>query len=334
MKRMDWRLFVRTVLCGLSIVVLGVVGMIALPRAGLAQTCPCGGPNPRTGRCYACPLLGTGGGTGGGTIIPTDDGGGGGGTGCGTCAPDSTSATEPVETPELDRGDDWVINVQTLFPNQTLEPGAEMTVMLVRTFPATGSQLLQPLENDGQPALYTVRIGEDGNTEFDFGKIGDNAVGGTYKALAIPEIVDSPTAFWTALSSVPSDVLSVQAFGIDDIVSLDDVGALIYENGRRIDIPLTIAPDLASGMNLEFEWQKEGQPLPQAEFPLQPGIYDTILRSQNQSIVGVYAPWEFVVENFAPGLAPQLGPYFSPGEYEISVIVDGVLESTETFVVP
>lgn len=338
MKREDWNLSVQSIPIGLSIVVLSAFAVLFLPCSVFAQTCWCGW-NPTTGECYACPVGGgggivggTGGGTGGGTIEPSD-GGGAGGSGCGNCNEDPTTITESGDAPDLIRGDDWVIDVQKLFPNRMLDPGDEVTVLLVRSFPGT-DRLLQPLENDGQAALYTVRIEEDGATEFDFGKIGENAVGGTYKALAVPETVGSLAEFWTELSSLPSNALNVQEYAVDNFVALDDAAALIYENGRRIDIPFTIVPDLASKVDIEFQWRKEGQQLPQAQLPLQPGIYDTILRSQDQSIMGVYAPWEFVIENFTPGLAQQFGPYFSSGEYEIDILVNGVLESTETLVVP
>jgi hypothetical protein len=41
-----------------------------------------------------------------------------------------------------------------------------------------------------------------------------------------------------------------------------------------------------------------------------------------------------VAPALAPQLTAQLGPYFTPGEYEIDVLIDGVLESTQTLIVP
>lgn len=312
----------------LSIIVLTVLSAVLVPRSASAQTCPYG-RSSRTGKCYACPVFD--GDDGPNTI--TVGGPGPGGSGCGNCNEGPEGLLLPGEPPTLSRGGDWVIDVQDLSPGQDLQPGDMMTVMLTRAFPDQAANLVEPLIRDGQPAMYMVEIGADGDTVFDFGTIGENAVGGTYTALAVPNEVDSLQAFWAAL---PPDTSSSLQFSVADFVALDNAAAAIGDTGRRIDIPLTFDPGMTPDTNVEFRWKKEGQPLPQADNPLQAGIYNTILSSEDQSIMGVYAPLEFVVENFLPGLEGQfpLAPYFTPGEYQIEVLVNGNLESTETLVVP
>jgi hypothetical protein len=260
-----------------------------------------------------------------------------GGSGGGTLMPVPWEFRQPIDD-SLVRLEQWSINPQRLFGVGTLSEHDIVTVMLVREYPDAGAMLVQPLAMDSEPdtpIMYEIIIGEDNAAaDYEVGVLPEDVVGGTYTVLAIPQRVDSPEAFWVALESFTPDMVGVQRFAVENLIALEEDAALLKANGRRIDIPVILDPNLDAEIDVELAWRKDGQPLPKADNPLQPGIYDTTLQTQNQAIIGVYAPWEFLVENLAPQLTAQLGPYFTAGEYKVDVLVDGVLESTQTLTVP
>jgi hypothetical protein len=225
-----------------------------------------------------------------------------------------------------------IIDLETLFPSGNL-PSGPVTVMLVRNTPDAAGTHLQPLGTDDQPAMFTVEVGADSSTKVNFGVPTKDILGGDYVVLAVPQAVDSAQAFQDALQAGTPDTIGWQPFSIKNLVSLDQAGVALADNERQVDVPLTRDPAVLPETDIELQWRKGGNPLPQ---------YTVLPQASEQGVANVYAPGQFIIDNFvapvAPALAPQLtaqlGPYFTPGEYEIDVLIDGVLESTQTLVVP
>ena len=296
------------------------------PRSVYAQVvCRCS-RNLSTGVCFECPTIG-----GGGPIV---NGPGGPCDGC--QARDPWLLITDV-TLQLDRSNPVVLDLQTLFPDRELLPGDRLTVMLTRDLTTADGTLLQPLLAGESPAMYEIVIDEDGVTEADFGILGENALGGAYTVLAIPQQVDTLQAFWDALQSGGPDNTGWQRYNVDALVPLAG-GATVSADGRQIEFLTDVDPAILPNLDVDVQVRREGQPLPQAENPLQPGVFDTLAPAPEPGAMHLYAPGEYALQTYAPALAPMvspyLGAYFTPGEYEVDVTINGVLESTTSFVIP
>jgi hypothetical protein len=317
-----------TRIVGLSLVFTAIVCGAQIQNAYSQQICLYG--KNSSGVCFACLIGPSGtrlGGTGPGTIKPKP-----GGTGCGDCAEDPEYVTTNDDYP-LVRGDDWVIDVQDLFPDSTLVPGTIATVALVRSISSDTEPLLQPLIAGQGTALYMVEIGEDGNTEFSFGSISESIVGGNYRAYALPREINSEQDFWQSIMTEPP---GIQTYNVNNLVTVDANSVRLDEYRRLIDLPVTV--DTSA---VESEIAIRLKNYPDATTPFQVGVYSEASISGEQGRVEVFSPGEYlidrVIEPFVPTFAEQLrdaNPYFQANEYEYEVYVDGVLESSGTVEFP
>ncbi len=311
-----------TRIVSLSIVLAAIFGVAQSLNVYSQATRTCKYGANSKGICYVC--LWQGGGTELGTIQLTV----GGGTGCGSnCQPDPELAGTEGESHPLTRGDDWVINVQDLFPDFGLTPGTIVTVSLVRNISADTETLLQPLAAGEDTALYMLEIGEDGSTEFSFGSISDKMVGGNYRAYGLPREIGSEQEFW---ESITPELAGVQTYNINNLVTVDAGLAQLDEYQRQIDVPITLDTDTMPG-DIEIRLKN----YPEATNPFQLGVYSSASAFGDQGRVEVFSPGEYlidlVVEPIIPAYVEQFrnaNPYFQANEYEYEVYVDGVWESS------
>ena len=128
-------------------------------------------------------------------------------------------------------------------------------------------------------------------------------------------------------------------YKVDNLIPLDGDAATVSPDRRQIDILTDVDPSVLPNVDVDIQVRREGEPLPQAENPLMPGVFDIFAPSPEPGAVSLYAPGEYALQTYAPpvlasAVSPYLEPYFTPGEYEVDVTVNGVLESTTTFVIP
>lgn len=312
----------RRIVDGLLVLILPIAGVLLALHPVYAQ-CRC-----RNGaeECIPCiPIIITVGGSG--TIMPSPDS-------VTESIPEDLQIPEPETGGVLEQESSWVIDLQTLLPDRQLAAGDEVMVMLARERPGTDGKLMEPLIlEDGRLAWYGITIGDDGATAIDLGKLAADAAGGTYAVFVLAQEVATPEEFWGVLNAQP-EMAGLQRFTVKNLVALDQTGLSLADSERQINIPSTIDPAVLTGSNVQLQLNKNGQLLPQTTVIAHP--------TDATSVLNVYAPGQFLIDNVvapvAPQLAPQLtgmlGSYFTPGEYQFDVLVNGVLESTQQFVIP
>ena len=236
--------------------------------------------------------------------------------------PDFLSTSTSIPLPRLQP---WAVDVQALFPDRILLPGDAVTVMIGREL------------GGDEAAVYVVPVGEDGTAVLDLGTLSETDLGGVYSILAVPQAVDSLQELQEVLQAAQPDMVGWQRYNVDALVPLAG-GATVSADGRQIEFLTDVDPAILPNLDVDVQVRREGEPLPQAENPLLPGVYDTVAPSEDQGTVSLYAPGEYALQTYAPALAPMvspyLGAYFTPGEYEVDVTINGVLESTTSFVIP
>ncbi len=302
-----------SVVVGVLVVGLVMLGTIVTPQLALAQTLYMCCTNACTDMC------------------PVEVGGGSPprGPGCGNNCHERLDSISFDDSVNLAPGDACLTDLQMLFPSRKLQAGDEITVMYVREWPDTDSDLMQPLTADGVPAMYPIKIDDAANTTISSCAEGSNIVGGNYAILAVPQAIESVERFWEAIESEQTGSLT---YHIDDLVSLDTEALQVNDHAWSIDIPVDVAePGLTTEDAVSLQLNAQGQVVENAFAEL----------LSDEGIVRIYAPGErFIrdyIEPYAPGFADAVranNPYFTTGEeFSLDVVTNDVLESVESVVI-